>query len=563
MDVQQLNERALIPALNMPLATTVKRNEKYLREIFTGASDAVFRTLQSKDAHPLLVVYIDGLIDTKQLEETVLQPCLRERNPDRNLDQSPDCSEDRSQGRSQSQERSQEQSRSQDRRLGQNSDCSQEQSQGRNRRASETAEQRLDHLAGLLVVGDIKRAKRFDELAHALLNGSVAVLAHGCREALLANLPGWETRAIEEAANESGIRGPREGFTESLRTNTSMIRRRLRTPLLKLEAVTVGRISRTNVVIAYLEGLVDRSVLEEARRRIGAIRTDMVLDAHYVEEFIEDVEWSPFPQILNTERVDVVAASMFEGKVGILVDGSPQILVLPMTLWSGLQSSEDYYERSIYSIPIRWLRYLLLFMTVSITPTYVALTTFHPEMLPTNLLLSFAAAREPSPVPTAVEALVMDLLFEGLREAGVRLPRNVGPAISIVGGLVLGQAAVDAGIVSAPVVIVVAASGVASFTVPRYSFSFSFRLLRFPVLLLAALLGLYGITVAFLAVLIHLVNLQSFGVPYLAPVPSRSRIGWRDVVLPQAKRASFARKPASGASSPQQGHEDERRDDGS
>ncbi len=527
MDVQSLNEQALIPVLNMPLATTVEQNEKHLREIFAEASDAVFRTLRAKDSHPLLVVYIDGLVDAKQLEEAVLQPCLR--------DQSEDQSGEQSEG----------------------------QSGGRNRRKSGTAGNRLDRISGLLAVGDIKRAKRFDELVHALLNGSVALLAHGCREALLANLPGWETRAIEEAANESGVRGPREGFTESLRTNTSMIRRRLRTPLLKLESITLGRISRTNTVIAYLEGLVDRSVLEEARRRISALRTDMVLDSHYVEAFIEDVAWSPFPQILNTERADVVAASLFEGKVGIFVDGSPQALVLPMTLWNGLQSSEDYYERSIFSIPIRWLRYFLLFVTVSITPTYVALVSFHPEMLPTNLLLSFAAAREPSPVPTAVEALVMDLLFEGLREAGVRLPRNVGPAISIVGGLVLGQAAVDAGIVSAPVVIVVAASGVASFTVPRYSFSFSFRLLRFPVLLLAALLGLYGITVAFLAVLIHLVNLQSFGVPYLAPVPSRSRIGWRDVVLPQAKRASFARKPASGASSPQQGHEDERRDDGS
>ncbi len=483
----QFDEQALIPQLAMPLSDTVQQNESNLRGILSGASDAVFRTIRANGSHPLLVVYVDGLVDSKQLEEAVLQPCLQDETP----------------------------------------------------RTPGTAENALDHVAGLIAVGDIKRAKTFGHLVHALLNGSAAVIVHGCSEALLANLPGWETRAIEEASSESGIRGPREGFTESLRTNTSMIRRRLRTPLLKMELVTLGRISRTNIVITYVDGVVDRTVLQEAKRRISAMQVDMVLDSHYVEDFIEDVSWSPFPQVLNTERPDVVAASLFEGKVGILVDGSPHTLIVPMTLWSGLQSSEDYYERSVFSSPIRWLRYFLLFVAVTITPTYIALTTFHPEMLPTNLLLNFAAAREPSPVPTAIEALVMDLLFEGLREAGVRLPRNVGPAVSIVGGLVLGQAAVDAGIVSAPVVIVVAASGVASFTIPRYSFSFSFRLLRFPVLLLASVLGLYGITVSFLAILIHQVNLESFGVPYMSPVAPWSPGRWRDVILPSARRSSM------------------------
>lgn len=464
------------------LDSDINMVEKKMRSIFSGSSDVVYRRLNLTKDQSLLIVYIDGLVDTKALDDTFLKPLVfdwQTRPGKRQVDGSA-----------------------------------------------------LDIITRQLVpIAHVTNVTTFGEAIDGLLQANVVVIADGNGLALLAELKGWPIRAIEESQSESSVRGPHEAFNESLRNTTAMIRRRLKNPRLKVEAMAIGSVSKTDVAIIYLDGTVDESVLQELHLRLDKILLDAVLESQYIEEFIEDSPWSPYPQVQNTERPDVVVAALLEGKIAIVVDGTPSVLIVPMTFWSGFQAPDDYYERAIYTTPVRWVRFVMLNLSIFLTPLYVALTTFHPQMLPTNLLISFAAARNGSPFPAVVEAFIMEFVFEGLREAGVRLPKAIGSAVSIVGGLVVGQAAVEAGIVSAPTVIVVATSGIASFSIPRYNLGFSYRILRFFVLLLAGLVGLYGISMSFLIILIHQVNLQSFGVPYMSPLAPRNSKQLLDVLL--------------------------------
>ncbi|GAA3330635.1 hypothetical protein GCM10020331_084000 [Ectobacillus funiculus] len=267
-----------------------------------------------------------------------------------------------------------------------------------------------------------------------------------------------------------------------------------------MEAIKVGRLSNTNIVITYLDGVVEPSLVAEVRERLRRIDIDAILESGYIEELIGDNPFSVFPQVNNTERPDKVAANLLEGKIGILIDNTPFALIMPITFfYEMLQSSEDYYQHFMVSTVIRWLRFCMIGIALLLPSLYIAITTYHPEMLPTTLLLSVASGRETVPFPAFVEALIMEISFEGLREAGVRLPRTVGQAVSIVGALVIGQAAVQAGIVSATMVIVVSITGISSFIFPVFfSQGIAIRLLRFPMMICAATLGLYGILVAIL-----------------------------------------------------------------
>lgn len=276
--------------------------------------------------------------------------------------------------------------------------------------------------------------------------------------------------------------------------------------------------TKTCIIVTYIEGLVEPSLVTEVNSRLSRIEIDGILESGYIEELIEDQPSSPFPQILSTERPDVVCGNLLEGRIAILVDGTPFVLIAPTTLFSLLQSSEDYYQRSLASTAIRWLRYFFTAMSFVLPSLYVALITYHHEMVPTSLLISMASSREAVPFPALVEAMIMEVTFEALREAGVRLPKQVGAAVSIVGALVIGQAAVQAGLVSAPMVIVVAITGIASFMIPHYIAGISIRLLRFPMMLLAGTLGLLGIMLGVIMAVVHLCSLRSLGVPYLSPV---------------------------------------------
>ncbi|GJM80366.1 hypothetical protein HMSSN139_28620 [Paenibacillus sp. HMSSN-139] len=309
-----------------------------------------------------------------------------------------------------------------------------------------------------------------------------------------------------------------------------------------MESLTLGEYSKTDIVIAYLEDVASKSILEEVRKRIRRIQIDGVLESGYIEEFIEDVPWSPFPQIQNTERPDVVCSSLLEGKFAIFVDNTPFVLVAPMTFWAGLQAVEDYYERSIYTTFIRFIRFALLNISLLLPSVFVSLSTFHQQLVPTNLLISIAAAREGVPFPTLIETLLMEFMFEGLREAGIRLPKPIGSAVSIVGALVIGQAAVQAGLVSASVVIIVATTGIASFAIPRYNLGTAFRLLRFPMLILAGTLGLYGVIAGIFLIVIHLLGLRSFGIPYMTPISPQFPENMKDVWV-RAPRWSMHQRP--------------------
>jgi len=364
-----------------------------------------------------------------------------------------------------------------------------------------------------------------------ILEGHVAILTADKNNVMTVAIPGSPKRSLEEPSSEPVIRGPKDGFIEQISTNLSLIRSRLKTSKLKVEYMTLGELSKTRIAIIYLWGFAKESLVDEVRSRLKPIQLDGVLDSGNIEEYIEDQPFSPFPQIHSTERPDVVVGELLEGKVSILVDTSPFALIVPATFWTGLQASEDYYIRWPVATFVRWIRFLFINFAILAPPLYVAITTFHQEMIPTNLVLSIAASREAVPFPAVLEALLIEVIFEALREAGIRLPKQMGQAISIVGGLVIGQAAVQAGFISAPVVIIVSITGISAFTIPRYSFANGIRLLRFPMLVLAGTMGLYGIVLGFLGIMLHVTNLRSFGVLYFSPVSPYKWTAFKDVFI--------------------------------
>ncbi|MCY0875820.1 MAG: spore germination protein [Firmicutes bacterium] len=357
------------------------------------------------------------------------------------------------------------------------------------------------------------------------------LLIDGEDKALALSVSGWPQRAVAEPETEAVIRGPREAFTENVRTSTALIRRRIHTPDLKMESMQIGRYTQTQVVLCYIENLASPNLIQEVKQRLNRIEIDAVLESGYIEELIEDTPWSPFPQIQNSERPDVVVSLLLEGRFAILTDGTPFALVAPIGLTGAMASPEDYYERYLIATMIRWLRGVFIGVATYLPALYVAITTFHQEFLPFPLLLSIAASRENTPYPAMIEALIMEFTFEAIREAGVRMPKALGSAISIVGALVVGQAAVQAGLVSAPMVIVVSITGIASFTIPRFNFSIAIRMLRFPIIILAGLFGIFGIVFSAICITLHLCNLRSFGVPYTSPMAPLSLEGAKNSLM--------------------------------
>jgi len=380
-------------------------------------------------------------------------------------------------------------------------------------------------------IGDISEVSTIGEVEDAVLTGSVALLLEGTVKALKIGTKGFDGRIVSEPVTEGVVRGPREGFTESLRTNTAMVRRKIKTPDLKLEKFVLGRVTKTEVNIAYLDGTVNPKVVAEVIKRLSLIDVDSVLESAYIEEMIEDEPFTIFPQIEHSEKPDKIAAGIVQGQVAIFTDGTPFVLIVPTMMSQFLQSSEDYYERSIYATSIRVVRFFFVNIALLLPALYIAVATYHRELMPTSLLISVNAAREGVPFPTVVEVLFMEINFEALREAGIRLPKAVGQAASIVGGLVIGEAAVQASMVSPITVIVVALTGIASFGIPSYSFALAIRILRFCMILLASTLGLYGMVLGILVMLAHLVSLRSFGVPYLAPIAPFNLKDLKDSVI--------------------------------
>ena len=383
----------------------------------------------------------------------------------------------------------------------------------------------------VITASQIKSCTNIPDVVDHILAGDTILLIDGAKQAIFMDLKKFDKRDIEESIGEPTIRGPRDGFTEDIQTNISLIRRRLKTHKLKMEKMKVGRLSQTTVIVSYLDGIVDDSLVKEIQERISKIDIDAVLESGYIEELIEDNHFSVFSQMGYTERPDRLASCLLEGRVGIIIDNTPIVLIAPETFFQAMQSSEDYYQRYIAGSVIRFLRYFFLLIAFSLPSFYIAVLTFHQGMLPRNLLITIWSSREGIPFPVFIEALMMEIFFEGLREAGIRLPSIAGQTVSIVGALVIGQAAVQAGIVSASMVIIVSITGISSFIIPRYNLALSIRLLRFIMMILAGTLGLYGMFIGFIAILIHMANLRSFGIPYLSPLAPSDFSSLKDVFI--------------------------------
>lgn len=381
----------------------------------------------------------------------------------------------------------------------------------------------------VLTVGDIASEQDMGKLTATILSGNTVLLLDGVNEALVINLRGWEVRAIEESKNELTIRGPRTSFTETLRTNTAQLRRIIRDPGLTFESVTMGQRSQTDVVIVYIKGLTPDSLIKEVRERLKRINTDAILDVGYIEQFIEDSPISLFPTVGNTERPDITAARILEGRAAIMMDGSPMALTVPMLFMGSFQNPEDYYARPYFSNMVRWLRFLALILSIYLPGAYVALMSFHQQLFPTPLLITVAAAREGLPFPVVFEAILILILFEILREAGLRMPRSLGQAVSIVGALVIGQAAVAAGLVGNPMVVVLATTAITSFINPAQADVTA--VLRFVMVIAAGFMGLFGIIILSLELLSFLVSLRSFGTPYLSPVTPLNFADLKDTLI--------------------------------
>ncbi|ACT02833.1 spore germination protein [Paenibacillus sp. JDR-2] len=372
------------------------------------------------------------------------------------------------------------------------------------------------------------RISSMEELTKAILFGYLALMIDGRDEGLLINPPSGPARDISEPVSESLLRGSRIGFTEDINVNTAMLRKQGVTENLQVRSFMVGHTIQKELAILYLDQIVNPDLLREVIGRIEKIKLDYAAESGYIEQLIEDNYLSPFQQTQNTERPDRVIAALLEGRIAILLDGTPFALIVPVTFSMLLQSPEDYFERWLPSSLLRMLRFLAAFIALMAPSLYISFISFHPGLIPTELALTIIETRQGVPFPALIEVMILEIAIEILREAGIRLPKPIGPAMGIVGGLVIGEAAVQAGIVSPFLVIVVAVTAISSFSIPMYSAGITLRLLRFAAMLFASILGMFGTILFFLLICCHLSKLKSFGVPYLTPLTPFRWSDWKD-----------------------------------
>jgi spore germination protein KA len=387
----------------------------------------------------------------------------------------------------------------------------------------------LSVMKNMITSAQVETTDNLDKVVDFLLKGYTLVLIDGYDKAIAINTLSMKRRSISEPESEKIVRGPRDGFNESLFTNISLIRSRIKSEDLKFYFKNIGRITKTKVCLCYLDNIASQDIVKEVERRLDEIDIDGILDSGYIQELIEDEGYSPFRTIGYTERPDTVVGKLLEGRIAILCDTSPVALTLPSLFVEYFIVNESYYNNFYYASFNRLLSWIGFFLTTSIPALYTAIITFHQEMLPTPLILSISAAREGVPLPTIAEMILILLVFEILREASVRIPAVIGQTISIVGALIIGQAAVEARLISAPIIIVAALSGMTSFLVPKMEQAIIVVRLLF--LLASAFIGLYGYIFCFIILLIHLASMKSFGIPYMMFGSSLLPQDQKDVVL--------------------------------
>ena len=457
------------------VSANLRENEKYLRSRLENCSDILIRPMRLGDKHKVdcLMVYIEVAVSNMMLDDSALGKMINhfwEISP-------------------------------------------------------EDIQEFVRHNS--LGIADVKKLENLDESIDAMLAGNAVFFIDGYDKAMKISSKGYPSTGVMEAESEKVLRGSREGFSDSVKSNSALIRKRLRDTRLKVEEYKIGVRSHTLTQVLYMDDLVHEGLLEEVKERLEEFQIDGILDSGMLEQLTEDVWYSPFPQYQTTERPDRAVQEILKGKVVILCDNSPEALILPGNFSSFMESSEDWYRRFEMASFLRILRYLAVIMATVLPGLYLAVIRFHTQILPSALILSFAEAREGVPFSSVVELIFLELAFELIREAGVRVPGSLGNAIGIVGGLVIGQAAVEANLVSPIVVMIVALTALGSMTVPNEEFAAAFRLVKYGFLILGGYLGIYGIVLGVYLVIGHLAGLISFGIPYLVPFIKKEQKGSR------------------------------------
>lgn len=350
-----------------------------------------------------------------------------------------------------------------------------------------------------------------------ILNAGCAIIFDSEKTALTFAVKGFEKRGITEPTSENIVKGAKDSFVEALRINTATVRRKIKTQKLVVEQTKVGRRTETSIGIIYIHGIANSHLVDEVKQRLDNIEIDGVIEAGFVEEYIIDKKYTVFPLVAATERPDRFCTSIMEGRVGLIIDGLPTAYIIPATIQQLLRTTDDYSQNYLVVSALRLLRYLTALLTVFLPGFYIAVTTFHQEMIPSELAQTIAASKEGVPYPSFIEVFLMLIAFEILLEAGLRLPKTIGQAVSIVGALVVGEAAVNAKLISPAVVVVIAITAISSFTMPNQDFSNALRLWRFVIAIVSTAMGIFGISMGAVFLIYQLASIETFGVPYLSP----------------------------------------------
>lgn len=384
-------------------------------------------------------------------------------------------------------------------------------------------------LLEVVSVKDVKKIYTFEEVINAILSGDTVILCDEADSALQASTKGFPTRGVGSVKTEVSVLGPKDAFNESIAVNIVLIRRRIKDTKLKLKRMKIGTGTKTDIAVMYMEGIVNNEILKNVEKSLESVDIDGVYDSGYIEQLIEKEFTSPFPQIQITERPDKTASSLMEGRIAVVVDNSPYVILLPAPLNEFFQSADDYYERWEIMSFIRFMRYVGAFLAISLPGLFIALAVYNPSVLPVSLALKIAGSRQNIPFPTAAEMLVMEIAFELLIEAGIRLPSPVSSTIGIAGGIIIGQAAVEAGIVSPMIIIISALTAICTYVIPNTSVTAGIRIFKYIIIFTSSFFGLFGFWIGILLLLIHLSSIKTFGIPYLYPFCSASENGYSDL----------------------------------
>ena len=450
------------------ISKNIKTNREELKKTFNNSSDLILYEFDTLCNSKAMVAYIESLIDRNGLYDNLIKPLIQDLiNPQ-------------------------------------------------------------DILSTVPIAG-CKELDNMNKITPYMLIGNAALFIDGIEVGYIFELGKWDRRAITEPGSDRVAKGPKEGFVEDINVNKAMVRRKVKNTNLVFEDYIIGEVTNTDVSLAYINGIVNPQILDEVRSRIKKIKLDSVLDSGYIEQNIEDSPKSLIATIGYTEKPDIAAAKMIEGRILIICDGSPMVLTLPRIFIESLQTSEDYYMKHIYSTYLRIIRIIALIIAIVLPGFIVALKTFHHEMIPTKLLLSIAIGREGVPFTALMEGLLMILFFELIKESGLRIPGNIGSAVTVISGIVIGQVAVDAGLVAPIMVITVSLTGISEFIitdqrelVPIY---------RLIIVFLGGILGLFGIICGLVVMIVHLISLRSFGVPYMYPIAPYDKEGMKDFII--------------------------------